>query len=242
MARLTSTPFDNLSWLPQTLVLLGTDAAGKNHVARVWVDRLTELGRAPAVQEGWLSSTPAPPRDDDDKSVASHLAEALFLRVFPLIAWAMPTVLHGLLRRDLRRFPRDRQNRLVVSHSVLRILAFCLGARGRSQIPPRSASAVEAFRRGSGAVFIVLDVDHEVRRRRIEDRVSRDDADPFDRYMLADAERSERIEACLVQLATQHLGAHLIVNNNLDDGALWRELETACRAAEPQGPGAAART
>ncbi|MEM8930945.1 MAG: hypothetical protein AAGE94_07210 [Acidobacteriota bacterium] len=212
-------------------MLLGTDAAGKDHVARVWTTRLAELGRDPIVQAGWLSGSPVDLGVEDDKSWFAHLAEATFLRVFPWIRWAMPSVLSFLIYRDLRRFPNDGRRRLVVSHSALRILAFCLGTRGEAALSASSRRAVRAFYRRSGARVIVLDVDPAVRRRRIEARLDRDDADPFDRFMLADSKRSERIEAWLVRLATDHMDAHLIVNDELDDETLWRELEVACGAA-----------
>ena len=90
--------------------------------------------------------------------------------------------------------------------------------------------AVRELHERSQALVVVLDVDHQVRQGRIEARLAKGDSDPFDRYMLADPDRSERIEACLVSLATELMDAHLIVNNALDDDALWTHLEEACRA------------
>ena len=222
------------AWLPPTILLLGTDAAGKNHVARVWHRRLSELGYPPVVVEGWLSGSPAAPDLEDDKSWLSHLAEATFLRVFPMIAWALPWALHLLIRRDIRRFNGDGRHRLVVSHSALRILAFCLGARGRGINGPAKSTrrAVRELRERSHARVIVLDVDPEVRRRRIEARLERGSSDPFDRYMLADSVRSERIEACLVSLAVELMDAHLVINDALDDDAVWNALLEACKLKE----------
>lgn len=220
-------------WWPQTLLLLGTDAAGKNHVARVWTQRMAAMGVEVRQQEGWLSGPAAEPEADEDKSWISHLAERTFLWVFPCIAWCMPWALRFLMRRDARRFSADGQRRLVISHSALRILAFCLGARGRrvEGLPKSIHRAVRDLQETSQAVVIVLDVDPEIRHQRIEARVRSGASDPFDRYMLADSARSERIEACLVSLATESMGAHLIVNNALDDDALWAHLEEACRRA-----------
>ena len=222
----------SIDWLPQTLLLLGTDAAGKNHVARVWTQRMAQLGVEVRQQEGWLSASAAEPEADDDKSWLSHVAEQTFLWVFPCIAWGMPWALRFLMRRDVQRFSMDGQRRLIISHSALRILAFCLGARSRGvdHLSESIRRAVRDLRERSRAVVIVLDVDPEVRHQRIEARVHRGSSDPFDRYMLADSERSERIEACLVSLATELMGAHLIVNNDLDEEALWTHIETACRA------------
>ena len=228
------TPSTDTSWLPQTILLLGTDAAGKNHVARVWARRLHELGADLVVQEGWLAGKPADPDAEDEKSWLSHQAEQVFLWVFPWIAWFMPFALRWLLRRDIQRFREDGRRRLVVSHSALRILAFCLGARGQGidDLSESTRRAVRGIRERSHALVIVLDVDHEVRQQRIESRLAQGGSDPFDRYMVADPVRSERIEACLVDLAVQMMDAHLILNNFLDDDALWAELERACVTAE----------
>ena len=223
---------DAIDWLPRTILLLGTDASGKNHVADVWIQRLDESGHAPILQEGWLAGDAVDPDHDEEKSWLSHLAERTFLAVFPWIAWGMPLALRFLIRRDARRFRPDGRRRLVVSHSALRILAFCLGAQGRGldALSDSMRQAVRELVERSAARVIVLDVDHDVRRRRIEARIAKADADPFDRYMVADPVRSERIEACLVSLATELMDAHLIVNNALDDDALWTQLEEACKA------------
>lgn len=226
-------PRTTTDWLPRTLLLLGTDAAGKNHVARVWMQRMSEMGVEVRQQEGWLSGPAAEPEADEDKSWLSHLAERTFLRVFPSIAWGMPWALRFLMRRDARRFRDEGQRRLVISHSALRILAFCLGARGCGveSLAESIRRAVRDLQERSRAVVIVLDVDPEIRHQRIEARLNQGISDPFDRYMLADSARSERIEACLVSLATELMGAHLIVNNALDEDALWAHLEEACQRA-----------
>jgi hypothetical protein len=45
--------------------------------------------------------------------------------------------------------------------------------------------------------------------------------------MLADPDRAEHIERCLVEIATRYLNAALIENDDLEDAALERELERA---------------
>ena len=214
---------------PETILLLGTDAAGKNHVARVWMRRMEALGLEPRMQESWLVSPAVDGEAEEKKSALSHLAEAVFLAVFPWIAGFLPLALRFLIRRDARRFRSDGQRRLIVSHSALRILAFTLGARGQGidALSESTRSAIRELCESSRARVIVLDVDHAVRQQRIEARLERGDSDPFDRYMLADPVRSERIEACLVSIATELMDAHLVVNNDLDDDALWAELERA---------------
>jgi len=83
---------------------------------------------------------------------------------------------------------------------------------------------------------VVLDIDPAIRRRRIRRRLESGMADPFDRYMLDDPERAERIERSLVELATRYLDATVIENDDLDDDALERALERALRRAAPPAP------
>ena len=71
------------------------------------------------------------------------------------------------------------------------------------------------------------------RRRRIAARIQSGTVDPFDRYMLADPDRAERIEHCLVELATRYLNATVIENDDLDDAALARELNRALGRPAP---------
>jgi hypothetical protein len=79
----------------------------------------------------------------------------------------------------------------------------------------------------------VLDVAPKTRRRRTAARIQSGTVDPFDHYMLADAERAERIEGCLVELATHYLNATVVGNDDLNDAALERELARALGAPVP---------
>ena len=139
----------SIDWLPQTLLLLGTDAAGKNHVARVWTQRMAQLGVEVRQQEGWLSASAAEPEADDDKSWLSHVAEQTFLWVFPCIAWGMPWALRFLMRRDVQRFSMDGQRRLIISHSALRegacLVSLATELMG-AHLSPRRRSSVAPFR------------------------------------------------------------------------------------------------
>lgn len=84
----------------------------------------------------------------------------------------------------------------------------------------------------------MLDVAPATRRRRIAARHRSGMGDPLDRYMLADPERAERIERCLVELATRYLNAAVIENDDLDDATLERELARALgRAPVRYAPG-----
>ena len=79
----------------------------------------------------------------------------------------------------------------------------------------------------------MLDVAPATRRRRIAARIRSGTVDPFDRYMLADPDRAERIEGCSVDLATRYLNATVIENDDLDAAALERELARALGRPAP---------
>jgi len=85
--------------------------------------------------------------------------------------------------------------------------------------------ALRALRETTQATVIVLDIDPAIRQRRIGARIECGTVDPFDRYMLADRVRAERIEGGLVELAIRYLNAAVIENDDLDAAALERELE-----------------
>ena len=118
-------------WLPQTMLLLGTDASGKNHVASLWTKRLRAQGCQVEVRESRLCGAIAERDDHGDKSRLSHMAEQGFLLLFPLVKWMIPPAMALLLHWDARRFKPPGKNLLVVSHNPLRILAFTLGQNKR---------------------------------------------------------------------------------------------------------------
>lgn len=231
------------AWLPQTVLLLGTDASGKNHVAHAWLARYQSYGVQASVSEGWLSSAPVDHTNDHaEKSWSSRTTEKLFLWLFPLMTWCLPTIVAWLMRRDARKFSTrqcdDATHRIVVSHSALRVLAFCLGQRREfiqsRTLAPHLRRAVSELVEHSRAVVIVLDIDDATRRKRLQQRCLEGSADPFDRFMLADSHRSENIEDSLVWLAQQLMGAEVIVNDDLSDAELWAAFESACRASVPR--------
>lgn len=227
-------------WLPETVILLGTDASGKNHVAQVWVQQLQTLGCSWEIREGRLSSKPVSDAASDSKSFFSLQAEQWFLRLFPLLKPLLPLALTWIMRWDAARFRPGTKPLLLISHNALRILALCLGQGTSNKIKPIGASlirAIKGLQSSSQALVIVLDIDHHIRTSRIQKRLQQDDVDPFDRYMAADSERSERIEDSLVQLAMTHFGAALIENNDLSNEELWLAFKHACLTHQAQQNG-----
>ncbi|MDV7396071.1 hypothetical protein RZS08_32060, partial [Arthrospira platensis SPKY1] len=73
-------------------------------------------------------------------------------------------------------------------------------------------------------------VEPGIRQQRITARIQSGTVDPFDRYMLANRERAERIEGCLVELAVGILNAKVIENNDLDAAALEAALARALKS------------
>ncbi len=222
----------SIDWVPGVILLLGTDASGKNHVANLWARKLKALGCDLVIREGGLCGKPAKQGDHGDKSQVALWAERGFIFLFPLARWTLPPALTLLLHWDAWRFKPPKQKMLAVSHNVLRILAFYLGQSRRhardKTLPTWMERAIRRVHRASKAMVIVLDVDDATRQRRIQARLHEGSVDPFDRFMAADSARSERIEACLVRLATHYCQAYLVENNDLSDDALWEAFQKAC--------------
>jgi hypothetical protein len=212
--------------MPSRVLLLGTDASGKNHVASVWAKNLRQLGNTVELREGWLSQRPNASPQAHQKGRFAHHAEALFLWLFPILRWFLPPILAWLIRRDLRRFKDSSNLVMVVSHKALRILAFTLGQRpgfqAKRHVPKYLQRTLTQLATTWGGAIWVLDVDARVRLTRIYQRIQDGVDDPFDRYMVDSLPRSERIENSLVQIAKTFLGAQLLENNQASDAELWQ--------------------
>ena len=211
---------------PPVLLILGTDAAGKDYVADFLIHHWQAAGYPVEKRAGWFSASAVDDRSSSErKGRWGRFQEQVFIRLFPLLRPLLPGVAGWLLRRDRRRFrPADRPL-VVVSHTALRLLAF---VQGQALSPPPLSLALQqalrALRETTKATVIVLDVDPDTRQRRIAVRIQQGTVDPFDRYMLADRTRAERIEGCLVQLAVEGWQARVMQNNDLDAPALEAAL------------------
>lgn len=211
---------------PEVLVILGTDAAGKNHVADVVARALARSGRRVELREGWFSKPPTPV--EAEKGALSLFQEQLFLSTFGINRYLIPSLITLLVKRDLRRFRKPDHPLIVVSHTGLRILAFYLGHRFRRlediRMPAFLDLTLRALLPVTRAKAIVLDIDDHIRRQRIARRTRGGDVDPFDRYMARDSARSERIENIMVWLGQTYLNAFRIENNDLDEAELTGEV------------------
>jgi hypothetical protein len=214
---------------PHTFLILGTDLSGKDHVANVVADAAAAAGLQVERRRGMFSSSSDRSRSSEGKGAMALLLERLFLATLPWHCRVLPLFTILLIEYDRLRFRRPEGARLVVvSHTPIRLLAFALGhlfphAQG-VVMPAMAVSALRRLQSRTAARVVVLDIDHAVRQRRLGERSSRGTDDVFDRYMRSDAERSERIEAILVNLACKYLQATVIENNDLDRQQLLARL------------------
>lgn len=216
------------SHVPHTLLILGTDAAGKDHIAHFVRHSLEASGHRVEQREGSFHAAPSERSSSEDKSAFSLLLERCFITFYPLFSWLMPRMVWVTLKRDLWRYRHASDCLLVVSHTGLRLLAFHLGHQQNHEtlpeLPNYLKKVLAQLAQKIDAKVIVLDVDHEVRHARVQARTERGKVDFFDRYMASDEQRSERIEALLVALAEQHMGAEVLLNNDLSYEDLERQI------------------
>lgn len=211
---------------PSILLILGTDAAGKDYVADFLIRRWQAAGYAVEKRAGRFSASAVDDRSSSErKGRWGRFQEQVFLWGFPLLRPWLLNVARWLLAWDRRRFRPASQPVVVVSHTALRLLALTQGQSATPPpLPPAIRKTLRALHETTQATVIVLDVDSDTRQRRIAARIQSGHVDPFDRYMLADRTRAERIEGCLVQLAVEGWQARVMQNNDLDAPALEAAL------------------
>lgn len=218
---------------PPVLLILGTDAAGKDHVANFLIRRWEECGHRVEKRAGGFSEPAFDARSSSDrKGALGRAMELLFLAFFPVLRPLLGIVLPLMIRRDLRRFRRPDHPVVIVSHTALRLLAFSEAWRRPEAAPLRPrGSALARELTGTGATVLMLTLAPTVRERRIRRRVSDLTSDPFDRLMVRDPELANRFQRQLTRMAVDCLKASVVENNDLDPDALDRELARALQAA-----------
>lgn len=210
--------------MPRLLLIIGTDASGKDHVARLALRHLRERGANLERRRGWLSAPACDAHSSEHKGPVRLLAERLFLRIHPLIGWAMAPALALCILADTRLFRTLRRRpALIVSHTALRLLAFHMGHDASFRMPDRLARAIEGMR-DAGLVTLLVTSAAPLRLQRIEGRVRRDKVDNFDLYMASRPRLAEDIAAALERIAVLHLGAATIRNDAHGDEGILQEL------------------
>lgn len=218
---------------PDPILILGTDAAGKDHLAKLLIRKYTAAGHPVETREGWFSAPTRPETmtTSEDKGRAALAGEAVFLMTFRANRVLIPAVLTVLVRRDLQAFRHPGTRLIVISHTGLRVLAFYLGHRfptaDEIRVPAYLDRALRAIPRITRARTVALDIDDAVRQARIARRRGVGKMDPFDRYMAGNSYLSERIEGYLVRLGEIYLGAVRVENNDLSEAELIGRVERA---------------
>lgn len=205
--------------LPDVILVIGTDASGKDYIAKVLEDMIRESGGEVEKRKRFFSGSVTTAVCSTNKGLLDRAQEALFLALYPFFGSLILLVFSLWTRWDIYKFRAPQKKLIVVGHNGLRALAFYwarhMTADGGFSIPSFLKRTFSFLIEKTGAHVIVLDVDHDVRQQRINDRVETGLADNFDLYMLENSERSEAIESCLVKGAQELLGATLMINNNL---------------------------
>lgn len=230
------TPDREIPEVPSTILIVGTDASGKDHVANVLTGMIQGMGSTVEKRKRYLNGRRTSKKSSAGKVGFELFLEKSFLALYPFFSFLMPWCMNLLLKRDLARFAVPDETRIVIGHNCLRGLAFYWGHRYSTteqiKVPPAIESSLAGMNALPGLHTIVLDVEDAIRKERIEKRELQGEADNFDRYMAENEERSERIEHFLVWLTVTYLGATLIENNNLSD----EELRTIAAAGFADSP------
>jgi hypothetical protein len=211
--------------LPRLVLILGTDASGKDHVARLALAHLQGAGVCLEKRRGWLSAPACAADSSEHKSSGRLFAERLFLRIYPLIAWALPTALTLCILADalIYRLAR-RKPAMVVSHTALRLLAFHMGHEDTFHMPIRLGKALATLR-GQELRTLFVTTERHVRMGRIHDRIQRNKVDNFDLYMFKRPRHGERVTDALERIAVEHLRARTIPNDAHGDEHIAAALE-----------------
>jgi hypothetical protein len=159
---------------PPTLVILGVDASGKNHIANLAADLLAARGHPAAKRSGWLAAHPRQVASSQDKGCVRRLEEWLFVTAYPLHRVLLPRLVDLAVRADLRLANRLGRRvgpgTILISHTPLRVLAFHVGHGG--SIPGYLDARLRRLGERAGGRAVVLDIAHETRLARVADRAA----------------------------------------------------------------------
>lgn len=213
----------DLAAIPGIILIVGTDASGKDHLADILTQMITEAGGTWEKRKRLLTGKPTQERYNTPKSRLELLQEKLFLLFLPSLGFLLPWGAEKILRHDIKKIRRQvSQNKVVVvGHNCLRGLAFYWGHHsGSRHISTPLAQTLQRMHTIPGLFTIVLNVDDSLRKIRIANRAKQGLADHFDDYLMRNEALSVRIEETLVWLTRTYLGAMLIRNDDLPEEEL----------------------
>ena len=208
----------------KTLLIVGTDASGKDHIANI-VEKIAQENSCPfEKRKRYLCGKKTREKTSTAKTLVELILEKGFLLLFPYLGFLIPWLINILLRKDVARYQQPKKFVVIVGHNCLRGLAFYWGHKLQNpEDIPFSASlerTFETMRNMHNLHIVVLDIEDSIRKKRIEQRRKVGEADIFDVYMAKNSERSERIEGFLVWLVQKKLGGKLIENNDLSEKSI----------------------
>lgn len=214
--------------IPDVILLLGTDASGKDHVANVLMDMIREAGGDVEKRQRFFGGKVTHAASSEGKGPLETLQEKIFLLFFKHLGFILPVLVCLVTLWDIHRFRLPKEKKLVViGHNCMRALGFYLAHRFSSpeqiRLPWYLVKVIKKMLAKTEVHVIALDVEDYIRKKRIAKRMAEGSEDEFDKYMNNDGDRSEHIEACLVHLSLNYLGGKLIENNDLTKDEL-REL------------------
>jgi thymidylate kinase len=220
--------------IPNTLLILGTDASGKDHVANLVADTITKDGFDVYKKRGWFTTQPTNTTTSENKSLLALLLEKSFISTFPFTKFLMPLLLSFAIQIDLNLFVQPKAKTIIISHTALRVLAIYLGSVFKKEEEIRISKYLDkclrSIRFRTGVKSIILDINDQTRKDRIRKRIKKGKSDPLDKFMAKDEYRAERIDNYLIWLGKTYLNAIKIENNNLTDSELIIQLQSAFHA------------
>ncbi len=213
------------------ILVLGTDASGKDHVANILMHMIGEAGGATEKRQRYFSGKPTTAESSEGKGGFETFQEKIFLSLYKPLSFFLPLLLCLVTLWDLRQFALPEGKKVVViGHNCFRAMGFYLSHKFSSaeeiRLPWYVVKVLEKVLVKTNVHVIALDVEDHIRKKRIAKRVAEGAEDEFDKYMHSDGDRSEHIESCLVQLACKYLNGKLIENNDLTDEELRHMLRS----------------
>jgi hypothetical protein len=217
--------------VPDVILLIGTDAVGKDHVANILMNMIHEAGYVAEKRHRFLSTRIRLSMRNENKTPWELFLEWLFLEVYPSLGFLLPPIINRLLRRELKIFKQSDRKIIVVGHNYLRGLAFYWERRysypEQINVPTDLDRTLTDLGALSGLYPMVISVDEKLRKERIVKRILNGKADFFDRYMIEDSDRAQRIQTVLRWMVQKYLKGRLLENNDLSEPALRKYIVTA---------------
>jgi hypothetical protein len=221
-------PYKTHTTIPDVVLFLGLDAAGKDHVANILTDMIEETGKAVEKRRSFLCGRRSFTKDSSKKTLVAMVRQKLFLSFHGPFAPFVPPVLNWLLKRDISKYAPPQSKLVVVGHHAIKALAFslaktCHGSQDFA-ISPSIENTLRQLREKTKAHVVMVEVDPRIRAQRIKRRIEAGCYNDIDLFISRQPMQAKRIEEKLSYVAREILGGVRLVNNNLPDAQLKTAL------------------